>query len=381
MRGVDARLHVDTRLRVQVNTASAQVASFEGVLRAELVLHAEIVLDGIGVFLVDHDVVGGSGLLSSQSREGLNAARAGQDPAVGQEIIDNRRLRIVDRAAQLRRERQNADVVVQDVVAQTEAGADGGVSALARRPRQADARHEVGFGSAGLAEVDQAGNTGGNVQLLGPFAEGNGGVFVAQAEANGQIAAQFPTVAGVPEDADLVAIIGGGAQATFGKIVWINVAEVEVHGVVVIIAARSLSKLLRRNELAGFHAEFERVIALGPGHVVNGLIEILNGELRSIRVGPDLQAEIEEKQVGETIQAREAEIARRSVIVEAIESDTQLVGNARVESMEFSDRSKMVLSGRRVKERGQACGVVNAHLAVVDVPAAKLILGRDVVVY
>src|SRR5712664_2412790 len=116
MRGVHARLHVDTRLRVQVNTASAQVASFEGVLRAELVLLAEIVLDGVRIFLVDHDVVGRGELLARESgryfvrdticcrgTKSLKTACAGQNSTVFQEIIDNRRLSIVDRAAELRR--------------------------------------------------------------------------------------------------------------------------------------------------------------------------------------------------------------------------------------------------------------------------------------
>src|SRR5260370_24169670 len=105
------------------------------------------------------------------------------------------------------------------------------------------------------------------------------------------------------------------------------------------------------------------------------------GELRSIGVWADLQAEIEEKQVGEAVQAREAEIASRSRIGEAIESDTQLVGNARVESMEFSERSKMVLSGRREKERRQVCGVINADGAVVNVESTKLGLRRNIVVH
>src|SRR6266403_1135258 len=49
--------------------------------------------------------------------------------------------------------------------------------------------------------------------------------------------------------------------------------------------------------------------------------------------------------------------------------------------MKFSKRSKIVLSGAREKERGQARSVINADGAVVDIPAAKLILRRDVVVH
>jgi len=111
------------------------------------------------------------------------------------------------------------------------------------------------------------------------------------------------------------------------------------------------------------------------------LIEILNRELRAVGIGPNLQSQVKENQVGKTIQSGEFKISGWSRGGKAIESYSQLVRDIGIEGMVFCERSQVKLGGRHLEESRQVRGVVYANSAVINVPAAQLIFRRNVVIH
>src|SRR3954469_25613435 len=108
-----------------MNTLRTHVANFRCVGRTEGALHAEIPAFRVRVLLVDHDVVSGVSSLVGEGCKRLYPAGAGEDSTILQEV------RIVawnevgvDRATQLRRQRQNTDVVIEHVIRHGESTAD-----------------------------------------------------------------------------------------------------------------------------------------------------------------------------------------------------------------------------------------------------------------
>src|SRR5262249_46849384 len=228
---------------------------------------------------------------------------------------------------------------------------------------------EILLGRARLAEINQARNAGGNIQLLSPLTKGNGCVFVTEAKVHRYVLPYSPAVAGIPEDANLVSIVRGVAQAAFRQVVGIHIAEIKVHGIVVIVAAGALREGLRRDELTCLHPELERVASSCPGCVIDGLVQILNRELRRVGVWAYLQPEVEEEQVGETVQTRERKIAGRGDVIKTVESYTQLVRKAWIKRVILSQRSQVELGWRREKEGRKRGSVVESHCTVVNVAA------------
>src|SRR6266478_4834519 len=123
------------------------------------------------------------------------------------------------------------------------------------------------------------------------------------------------------------------------------------------------------------------MIALRPTHVVGCLIQVLNGELRCVGVRSYLKPQVDQLQIGEAVQALELETPCWGRVVEAVEADAQLVGDACAERMIFGQRDQVELARSGEEERRQRCVIVDPHRAVVDIPSANLILRGDVVVH
>ena len=122
----------------------------------------------------------------------------------------------------------------------------------------------------------------------------------------------------------------------------------------------------------------------GPADVVDALVEVLNGELRSLGIRPELQAvatQIQQDDVGEGIQSGELEVPVRHRVGIAIEANPELVDHRGAEGVVFAEGKEVKAEGldwyRRLTE---VCSLVDLVQLVVDVTAAQLIAGRDVVI-
>src|SRR5262249_5277037 len=91
-------------------------------------------------------------------------------------------------SAELRRHREQAQVVIQNVVGHAEAAADCGIAAEpAGRIGKAHTRSEVLVLRLRFAEVDEAGHARCRVQALQTFAEWHRRELVAQANVDGKV--------------------------------------------------------------------------------------------------------------------------------------------------------------------------------------------------
>src|SRR5207244_7888532 len=111
--------------------------------------------------------------------------------------------------------------------------------------------------------------------------------------------------------------------------------------IVVVVTTLPLDEMLRRDRVAAVKPEFECMLAFGPIDVLHELIGILNGELRSARIRPDLQAQvIVELNVRKSIHARELVPRNRVELAETVVGKSQLVRYARTERVVFGNRSQ-----------------------------------------
>ena len=62
---------------------------------------------------------------------------------------------------------------------------------------------------------------------------------------------------------------------------------------ILVVTALALNEPLRRDNVAEVSSEFERVVTLQPGQIVNDLVIVLNPELREVAVRANFQSEIE----------------------------------------------------------------------------------------
>src|SRR5882724_1147683 len=97
--------------------------------------------------------------------------------------------------------------------------------------------------------------------------------------------------------------------------------------VVLVVAARTLCKTLRRNVPTVLAPDLEGVLSLDEADVVHHLVEVLDRELRSILIGSYIQtiSEIKKSDVWKCIQSGVVEVSRRYVLVKAIETEAELI--------------------------------------------------------
>src|SRR5215469_7716304 len=151
-------MNVEPVLHVEVNPASSHVSHFRGVVIAEGPLHTQIPGFRVGVF----------NLIGQESRGASPGGRLIEyrDPAqilewnaaVGKERVAGAGDWAINGRADLRRPFEHPDIVVKDVVADSETATDRHFAALPGREGEPDARHEVFFGRLGRAESDQTRN-------------------------------------------------------------------------------------------------------------------------------------------------------------------------------------------------------------------------------
>src|SRR6266480_6564522 len=162
-----------------MDAACAHIPEFHCVVLAEYVLHAESPLERFRRQLVHYYVIsraedlarysGGDTILNAVGTswcERSKASRAWLDSAVAQVIRNVRGKWRINRSAQLRREREDAYVVVEYVVGDAKARTDGSRAARTRRIGDANPRAPIVLGSARLAEVNQPRYTRRLIQFL-----------------------------------------------------------------------------------------------------------------------------------------------------------------------------------------------------------------------
>src|SRR5512147_1691996 len=93
-------------------------------------LHTESPLDGGREFYVFDNVVGGIRTSICRRCKGCETCAAGLDTTATQEVRSLRGRVHVDGRAELRRQRQDTDVVIQNVVAHAETATDGGLPVI-----------------------------------------------------------------------------------------------------------------------------------------------------------------------------------------------------------------------------------------------------------
>ena len=134
----------------------------------------------------------------------------------------------------------------------------------------------------------------------------NGRKLVAQAEVQREVWSQLPLVVGVSVNCLLVAVVSGVAHGTLGQVIRHRVIQVALQRGPLVIPARALGEALRADVLTIFSAELETVTPLHPAQVVDGLVGVLNRELRRARVRTNLYTvEFVDIDVGEDIQTWE----------------------------------------------------------------------------
>src|SRR6202035_5714871 len=122
-----------------------------------------------------------------------------------------------------------------------------------------------------------------------------------------------PGIVRVPVNRILVAIVRARTSAALPEKVWGKVFQVNLRRVVLIVAALALGELLGRNIPAVFSSELQVVLTLYHADIVDELVEVLDGELRSIAIRPNVQtrAEVVESNVRELVQPGILEVAGR----------------------------------------------------------------------
>src|SRR5260370_16813805 len=136
---VDPRLAVDTLLGIQMNTARADIADFHGVVLKERVLTTERVLKRLWIQLVHNDVVRGGKSLCGDTGISYDATRSRRDAAACEEAPAGgtpRVTRAVHSTPQLRRQGQNADVVIENAITNAQRSANHSIPAAAPRVYQ-----------------------------------------------------------------------------------------------------------------------------------------------------------------------------------------------------------------------------------------------------
>ena len=89
--------------------------------------------------------------------------------------------------------------------------------------------------------------------------------------------------------------------------------------------------------------------ALRPADVVDALVKVLNRELWSLGIRPDLQAvatQVQHDEVGEGVQPRVFEVSVRQGVEVAIEADSELVDDRGAEGMVFAEGKEVKPGGR-----------------------------------
>ena len=73
------------------------------------------------------------------------------------------------------------------------------------------------------------------------------------------------------------------------------------------------------------------MFALQPANVIDELVKVLDSELGSVRIWPDIQtcAEVLKGDVGELIEPWELLGSHHEVLVEAVEAESKFVGDRR----------------------------------------------------
>ena len=162
-----------------MHAARPHIAHFHAVIVVEHVLHAQIPLNRVRQHLIRNVGRG------ERARVGLRQLiRSGSngDGTIFQEVGNVLTNVDVNGGLQLGWLGVSAEVIEQDIVTHTEAGADRGFPGLSRRPGQAKARREILLLRARLAELDQARHVGDGVQALQLVTPGHTFVFVADPE-------------------------------------------------------------------------------------------------------------------------------------------------------------------------------------------------------
>src|SRR5580704_3942742 len=140
-----------------MDSAGSDIANFQSVIIQEGVLDSQRPVDGLRILLIYGNECSSGSARTRDVWEDGDAAAGGQDAAAGQEGRGTSkaatRLGAIAGGAQLRRSRQDSQIVEQDVIGDAGAGPDGGASTGARRIGKADARTPIIFCRARLREI------------------------------------------------------------------------------------------------------------------------------------------------------------------------------------------------------------------------------------
>src|SRR3984957_8033786 len=260
---------VDNGLHVEMNSSSADVAHFNGVVVPEAVLDTQGPIQGLRILHVWRIVRRSSCSSRGGTRKRCNPSRSRWQAAIGQKVRNvGCKGRSVFRNAQLRWQRQNTDVVVVDVIRDSEAAADRRLATGAGRIGKSHTRSPVVLGSAGLIKYRDARHGGEAVQALRPNTEWCGGVFVTHAEVQSEVLLYSPVVVYEPIQSRLVAVIGGLAYASLPQNIRAQVVQILLQGIVFVVAPRSLGERLRRDVLATLNTYFHSMFVVRPADVV-----------------------------------------------------------------------------------------------------------------
>src|SRR5215510_8906870 len=236
-----------------MDAAGPYIPNLGNEVLSEGMLHTQVPVDRIGP--LDVRWYPSRSVCASRSLvEYLNARTASRQSTTGEEARCLAAQVDVIRCADLWRHRQNADVVIQDVISHAEPRANRRVAAASGRVGDTNARSPIVPGGARCIEqqalVDatrhkNAWGVGQGIQRLFRLAARNRGVFVTYSKIQRQVRPQFPVIVRIPVDCLLVSVVRHRSLTALAEEIRGEIFQEEARGIVLIVTALTLSEALR----------------------------------------------------------------------------------------------------------------------------------------
>ena len=159
---------------------------------------------------------------------------------------------------------------------------------------KAEPRSEVVFVGFGLPEFKYAGEACNGIKRLQVGIPRIGCEFISESKVERKVFGDLHIILEEPVQGLLVAGKKSGSRSAQGSIVSIGdqVVDELAHGRVIPLAAASRKEISGRDDVAIFNAALDLMASDNIAQVVECLVVVLNGALRRIFFGPDIQAKL-----------------------------------------------------------------------------------------
>ena len=162
------------------------------------------------------------------------------------------------------------------------------------------------------------------------------------------------------------------------KLVGSRVIQVFGEVIPLVVAAYALRKGLGSDVLATVKAKLPAVLAMDVADVIRQLVEVLDGRLRRVGIGAEIQSTLIVKdEVWEGIETRVGEASGGCDVVVAVKAYADLIDEVGCEVVIFAEGDEVVDVGQGQKECREGRSGINTGVVVIDVASAEAVLRRD----